>query len=152
MAKNENLMQKTFTISFKYANIFAFRTICKECHGSPTRAYFVMNKDLSQENFELLLKRKPMNIDIKMKDSYLMDMFVKYRSFKPGVLFDREVAVERSVFVPNSKNEPSTNEISCVIECDCGATCWKFTNSRRKHIHNRKAQKFIPVRKSARLL
>src|SRR5271166_248430 len=148
MGKKEKSMQKIIAIHFKYANVFVFKSICKYCKTGPSSAYFVMNKDLSQDNFQFLLKREPTNDDFIITDGDMIASLISSRVFKPYYMFDRNAAVERSVFVPNSKFEPSRDEISCKMECDCGKTTWSFTNSRRKHIHNRKGQKFIPLPRS----
>ena len=103
-------MHRAITINFKYSNIFAFRAICKHCGEGPSRAYFIMNKDLSQENFKFLLKRKPtLNTGSIIQNNKFVEMLVKHREFKPTYLFNRDAATERSVFVPNSKFEPSEN-------------------------------------------
>jgi hypothetical protein len=145
-------MHKAITINFKYSNVFAFRAICKNCGGGPIRAYFLMNKDLSDESFKLLLKRPPADGEDMMINNNLISVLIKYRVFKPNYLFNREAVRERSIFVPNSKFEPSSNEISCKIECECGLTSWQFTNSKRKHIYNRKAQQFTQSKKTAKLI
>jgi hypothetical protein len=150
--KRKVQVYKTLSISFRYSNIFAFRALCKHCGKGASRAYFVMNKDLSFENFLTLLNRKPLQGESMIRDGLLMRDLAKARSLKLSLFSDRDTVSNGSVFLPNSKPEPAVNEISCRIECECGKTCWQFSNSKRKHIYGRTPKKFLPFDKKARLI
>jgi hypothetical protein len=111
-----------------------------------------MNKDLSFENFLTLLNRKPLQSEAMIRDGVHMRNMAKARSLKLSFFFDHDTVSNGSVFVPNSKPEPAINEISCRIECECGKTCWQFSNSKRKHIYGRTPKNFLPFVKKARLI
>ena len=152
MVRKEQSMRKSQSVQFRYANTFFFRSACRLCGSGPTTAYFVHNKDVSFENFRFMMKRVRDfgkgfygHNSYGHSDSKIMTRLVATRQFKVAHLFDRDTIFYRSIFVPNSKFEPNKDSISCRVECECGKTCWAFTNSRRLHIINRKSSKILKV-------
>jgi hypothetical protein len=142
-------MQKFLAIQFRYSNTFVYKAACKFCCSGPVRAYFVANVDHSQDFFKFFLKKKPNNYKPSQDNGKFISAVVAIRKFKVAYLFERDNAYERRVFIPNSKFELDKDIISCRAECNCGATCWAFTNSRRKHISNRKSLKPIKFHHNA---
>ena|ERR1700722_4479733 len=142
------MLKKPVAVKLKCAQTFLFKSRCKFCRSGPIHMYFIMNKYIDEKNFSFFRKyySDTANSPPIFPDEYYVESSVEMRNFKPSFMFDFNSIYLRKITPPNSKYEQEKDRFTSILECKCGRTTWAYTDSRRKHIKNRKNEKVAPTK------
>jgi hypothetical protein len=110
--------------------------------------YFIMNRYIDEKNFSFIRKYygDSANSLPIFGDDFYTESSVKMRNFNPSFMFDFHSIYLRKMPLFNSKYEQEKDRFTSILECKCGKTTWAYTDSRRKHIRNRKNDRVAPTK------